>query len=368
MTVPFLDLVSQQEEIADEVLPEWERIFRSSAFMGGEPVARFEQAFADYSGAAYCVGVGNGTDAIELALRGAGLAAGGEVIIPANTFIATAEAVSRAGLVPVLVDCDDEYLLMDPLAIEAAITPRTQAIIPVHLYGQLAPMDAIMPIAERHGLAVIEDNAQAQGASSSFGRAGSIGLAAATSFYPGKNLGAAGDAGAVTTSSAEVADAIREIGAHGSRVKYVHDRIGVNSRLDALQAAFLSAKLGRLEAWNERRRVAANYYAELLASVQGVDAPKTRPGNVDVWHLYVVRLDERETVSSALAADGISTAIHYPTPVHRTGAYRGTATANGEFPVADSTSARILSLPMFPHITRDQQEQVVEALARAVSK
>jgi dTDP-4-amino-4,6-dideoxygalactose transaminase len=363
MRVPFLDLAAQQAEVAHEVLPVWERLLSTAAFVGGEHVDGFERDYAEYIGVGYCVGVGNGTDAIELALRASGVRTGDEVIIPVNTFIATAEAVSRIGAVPVFVDVDPEHLLIDPAAVEAAITPRTVAIVPVHLYGQTAPLDLIAPIADRHGLVIVEDAAQSQGASSTVGRAGSLGRVAATSFYPGKNLGAAGDAGAVLTDDPAVAEIVRNLGAHGSSVKYVHDRVGVNSRLDAVQAAVLRAKLRRLDGWNAARRTAAARYAELLADVPGVEVPTVRSGNEDVWHLYVVQVDDRDRVHSELGSAGIGTAIHYPTPVHLTAAYADLGYREGEFPVAERAASRILSLPMFPHLRPEQQDAVAAELA-----
>ena len=362
--VPFLDLAAQQAEVADEVLPLWERLFSDAAFVGGEHVDGFERDYAEYIGVDHCIGVGNGTDAIELALRAVEVRPDDEVIMPANTFIATAEAASRIGAVPVFVDVDPDQLLIDPAAVESAITARTRAIVPVHLFGQTAPMDAITPIAERHGLVIVEDAAQAQGASSTVGRAGSLGRVAATSFYPGKNLGAAGDAGAVLTDDPAVAEIVRNLGAHGSSVKYVHDRVGVNSRLDAVQAAVLRAKLRRLDSWNAARRAAAARYADLLADVPGVRVPTVRPGNEDVWHLYVVRVDERDRLMAALDAGGIGVGIHYPTPVHLTAAYAHLGYRRGAFPVAETASEQILSLPMFPHLTEAQQERVVDEISR----
>ncbi|MET1044800.1 MAG: DegT/DnrJ/EryC1/StrS family aminotransferase [Microbacteriaceae bacterium] len=366
MKVPFLDLVSQQAEIADEVLPVWQGLFTTAGFIGGEQVDSFEAEYAEYTGVGYCVGVGNGTDALELAFRAVGVGPGDEVIIPVNTFIATAEAVSRIGAAPVFVDVDPDHLLIDPAAVEAAITPRTRAIVPVHLYGQTAPMEPIVAIAERHGLVIIEDAAQSQGASSTAGRAGALGHVAATSFYPGKNLGAGGDAGAVLTDDPGIADVVRNLGAHGSSVKYVHDRVGVNSRLDAVQAAVLRAKLRRLDSWNASRRAAASRYAELLADVPGVRVPTVRPGNEDVWHLYVVQVEERDRVHAELGSAGIGAAIHYPTPLHLTAAYAGLGYREGQFPVAESAAGRILSLPMFPHLRALQQAQVVESLRRSL--
>jgi dTDP-4-amino-4,6-dideoxygalactose transaminase len=362
VSVPFLDLKAQSAEIADEVLPRWAEQLLSAGFVGGPEVAAFEEEYAAYIGTRYCVGVANGTDAVELALRAVGVGAGDEVIVPANTFIATAEAASRIGAIPVLVDCDPQYLLMDVGAVEDAVTERTRAVVPVHLYGQTAPVEALRPLADTHGFAVVEDAAQSQGASSTAGRAGALGAVAATSFYPGKNLGAAGDAGAVMTDDPEIARVVRTMAAHGSAVKYVHEMVGFNSRLDAVQATVLRAKLRRLEGWNAARRAAAERYAELLADIPGVTVPTSRPGNVDVWHLYVVQVDDRDRVLRELNDAGIGAALHYPTPLHLTDAYRSLGYRPGQFPVAEETAARILSLPMFPHLTPDQQAEVAEAL------
>ncbi|TQL42007.1 dTDP-4-amino-4,6-dideoxygalactose transaminase [Homoserinimonas aerilata] len=367
MRVPFVDLVSQQAEIAAEVLPLWQQIFETAGFIGGDHVESFERDFASFTGVRHCVGVANGTDALELALRAVGVEPAGEVIIPVNTFIATAEAASRIGAVPVFVDVDPQQLLIDPDAVAAAVTSRTQAIIPVHLYGQVAPVGRLLPIAARHGLPIVEDNAQAQGASDASGRAGGLGTIAATSFYPGKNLGAAGDAGAVTTDDAGLAQIVRELGAHGSAVKYVHKRIGVNSRLDAIQAVVLSAKLKRLEGWNALRRAAADRYRELLADRDDVRAPLSRPGSLDVWHLYVVQVEERERMLTALGAAGVGAGIHYPTPLHLTEAYAGLGHRRGEFPVAEAAAGRLLSLPMFPHLSAEQQEYAVDSIPKGAA-
>ncbi|MER7798020.1 DegT/DnrJ/EryC1/StrS family aminotransferase [Microbacterium sp. NPDC096154] len=364
--VPFLDLRAQSEEIADEVLPAWHELLRAAAFIGGGHVDAFEREYAAYIGTRHAVGVSNGTDALELAYRAVGVGPGDEVILPANTFIATAAAASRIGAVPVLVDVDDMHLLMDPDAVAAAITPRTRAIVPVHLFGQMAPLERIAPIAARHGIPLVEDAAQAQGATGPAGRAGAVGAIAATSFYPGKNLGAAGDAGAVTTSDAALAETVRSLQAHGSTTKYVHDRVGVNARLDAVQAVVLRAKLRRLEAWNAARRAAACRYAELLGGVGDVRLPVTRAGNVDVWHLYVVRVAQRDRVAAALADAGVGAGVHYPTPLHLTGAYAHLGHLRGEFPVAEAAAERILSLPMFPHLVEAQQTAVADALRAAV--
>jgi dTDP-4-amino-4,6-dideoxygalactose transaminase len=368
MTVPFLDLASQQEEIEDEVRLGLDSVFARTAFIGGSEVAAFEEEYADYLGVGHCVGVANGTDALELAMRAVGVRPGGEVILPANTFIATAEAVSAIGAVPVLVDVDEEHLLIDPALVERAITTRTQAIVPVHLFGQTACVERLRPLAEAAGIAVVEDAAQAQGARRHGRPAGSLGTIAATSFYPGKNLGAAGDAGAVMTDDAEIADRVRVLAAHGSPRKYVHDVIGRNSRLDTVQAVYLRAKLARLEKWNELRRQAADRYASLLTGQPGVRIPRSAGGNEDVWHLYVVRVAERDRVLAELAAAGIGAGVHYPTPVHLTRAYAHLGLGAGSFPVAEAAAGEILSLPMFPHLTQEQQERVAAALGAATRR
>ncbi len=362
--VPLVDLAAQQQEIHEEVMTGLAEVFATTAFIGGKPVGEFELAYAEATDVAHCVGVANGTDAVELALRGVGVRAGGEVVVPANTFIATAEAISRIGATPVLVDVDPEHLLMDPDLVGAAITAQTQAIVPVHLFGQVAPVERVLEVAG--DIPVVEDAAQSQGATR-FGRfAGSLGAAAGTSFYPGKNLGAAGDAGAVTTQDAAVAARVRLVANHGSARKYDHEVVGMNSRLDTVQAVVLNAKLRRLPAWNERRREAAARYTEMLADVAGVRTPRSAEGNVDVWHLYVVRVAERDAVLRRLNESGIGAGIHYPTPLHLTRAYAHLGSARGSFPVAEQAADEILSLPLYPHITKAQQAQVVDALRVAL--
>lgn len=366
-SIPLVDLRAQQAEIDDEVRAGLDEVFARTAFIGGPAVARFEEAYAAYVGVAHCVGVANGTDALELALRAAGVSPGAEVILPTNTFIATAEAVSRVGAVPVLVDVDPVHLLIDPEAVRAAIGPRTEAIMPVHLFGQVAPMEPILELASAAGVAVVEDAAQAQGARRAGRPAGSFGLVAGTSFYPGKNLGAAGDAGAVTTDDGELARRVRVIAQHGSAHKYDHEVVGVNSRLDTVQAVVLEAKLRRLEAWNARRRALADRYSAVLGDVPGVQVPRSAEGNEDVWHLYVVQVEERDRVLADLHAAGIGAGVHYPVPVHLTGAYASLGHGRGDFPVAERAADRILSLPMYPHLTDEDQERIVTTLAASVS-
>jgi dTDP-4-amino-4,6-dideoxygalactose transaminase len=330
-------------------------------------VAAFEREYAEFIGVPHCVAVANGTDAIEIALRALGVGHGDECILPANTFIATAEAVSRAGATPVLVDCaDDDTYLIDVKAVEDAVTPRTAAIIPVHLYGQAAPVEQLLPLARRIGAWVVEDAAQSQGARRNGVGAGNLGDAAATSFYPGKNLGAYGDAGAALTSSADVAGRMRIIRDHGSPAKYRHEVLGVNSRLDTLQAVVLSAKLRRLDAWNAARRVAAARYDQLLSGCQAVVRPRTLGGNEHVWHLYTVRVPDRDRVLKELHAAGIGAGIHYPVPIHLTPAFAGLGYPRGSFPVAERTARELLSLPLFSEITTAQEERVVSVLISAL--
>lgn len=367
MRIPLVDLVAQYEEIAAEVAPRMTAVLEAAAYIGGATVTEFEQAYAEYIGVEHVIGVGNGTDALELALRATGITHGDEVVVPVNSFVATAEAVSRIGAVPVFVDVDPEHLLIDPRLAEKAVTPRTRAIVPVHLFGQTAAVEEISEFADALGIAIIEDAAQSQGASRFERRAGGLGSAAGTSFYPGKNLGAAGDGGAVLTNDAEVAKQVRMLSAHGSDRKYVHDIIGMNSRLDAIQAVVLTAKLRRLDAWNERRREAAERYQALLKDVPGIQLPRPMSGNQDVWHLYVVRVAERDRVLAALHDSGIGAGIHYPTPLHLTGAYAAHGHRRGDFPVAEAAAARMLSLPIHPHITSYEQEIIVEALTTATA-
>ncbi len=365
--VPLVDLAAQHAAVAAEVAEGWQQVLARTAFIDGPQVAAFESEYAAFIGARHCVGVANGTDAIEIALRALGIGAGDECILPANTFIATAEAVCRAGATPVLVDCaDDGTYLIDTAAVEAAVTDRTRAIIPVHLYGQAAPVERLLPLATRIGAWVVEDAAQSQGARRNGTGAGALAHAAATSFYPGKNLGAYGDAGAMLTGSGEVAARMRVLRNHGSARKYEHQVMGVNSRLDTLQAVVLSAKLRRLAGWNEARRAAAQRYDTLLAGLDEVVRPRTLDGNEHVWHLYVVRVPDRDRVLKELQAAGIGAGIHYPVPIHLTEAFAGLGYAEGAFPVAEHAARELLSLPLFAEITAGQQEQVALALKSAL--
>jgi len=368
--IPLVDLTAPQREIAAEVEAEFAEVLASTAFILGPAVKAFETAYAAFVGARHCIGVANGTDAIELGLRALGIGAGDEVIVPVNSFIATALAVARAGATPVLVDCDPVYQLIDVGQIERRLSARTRAIIPVHLFGQMAPMAAIEALARAHGLVVLEDAAQAQGATQAtqgkVARAGAVGRVAATSFYPGKNLGAYGDGGAVTTDDDALAGKLRALRNYGSEVKYHHPETGFNSRLDTLQAVVLNAKLKRLAAWNAARRQAAGRYRDLLRSQ--VDVVPTVLGNEHIHHLFVVRVPNRDAVLARLNADGIGAGVHYPVPIHLQGAFSHLGHKPGDFPTAERAAAEILSLPMFPEITPGQQERVVAALHAALGR
>ena len=366
MPIPLVDLKAQLTEIGDEVRAGWDAVLQKTAFILGPDVAELEKEYATFCGCKHAIGVANGTDALELALRAVGIGPGDEAIVPANTFITTALAVARTGATPVLCDVDPVHQLIDPEKAGAAITSRTKAILPVHLFGQCAPMDAIDAIAKDRGLIVIEDAAQSQGAEQNGKRSGALSLVSGTSFYPGKNLGAFGDAGAVTTNDDAVAKRIRALRNYGSEVKYHHPETGFNSRLDTLQAVVLRAKLKHLEKWNAQRRVAAERYDKLLSGVAGVARPSTMSGNTHVWHLYVVRVAQRDGVLKKLNDAGIGAGIHYPVPVHLQGAFAHLGHEEGAFPVTERAAKEILSLPMFPEITAGQQEEVVAALRAAL--
>jgi dTDP-4-amino-4,6-dideoxygalactose transaminase len=368
-SIPLVDLAAQHASVAAEVAQGWRDVLERTSFIAGPQVAAFESEYAAFSGMRHCVGVGNGTDAIEIALRALDIGPGDECIVPVNTFIATAEAVVRTGATPVLVDCaDDGTYLIDPDAVAAALTPWTRAIIPVHLYGQAAPVERLLPLAQRAGAWIVADAAQSHGARRAGKDAGALGHVAATSFYPGKNLGAYGDAGAALTDCDELAARMRMIRDHGSPRKYEHAVIGVNSRLDTVQAVVLSAKLARLAGWNAARRAAAARYGELLAHVDGVIRPGVLEGNEPVWHLYVVRVPERDRVLKELQAAGIGAGIHYPVPIHLTAAFAGLGYAEGAFPVAERAARELLTLPLFPEITSAQQEYVASVLTAALEQ
>ena len=363
--VPLVDLGAQHREIAAEVLRGWEDVLERTAFILGEEVAEFERAYEAFTGLQHCVGVANGTDALELALRALGIGAGDEVIVPANSFVASALAVRRCGALPVFVDVDPVHLLIEVEHVADAVGSRTRAVMPVHLYGQIAPVEDLVEVIGSD-LHVVEDCAQAQGATRHQAHAGGLGSIGGTSFYPGKNLGAYGDGGAVLTRDGELADRVRALRNYGSRQKYVHDELGFNSRLDTLQAVVLKAKLARLGRWNAERQAAAARYEQLLEGIEGVVTPSTASGNVHVWHLYVVRVSRRDEVLREMANAGVGAGIHYPIPIHLLGAFSDLGHEPGAFPVAETAAAEILSLPIYPGITEVQQERVVESLRMAI--
>jgi dTDP-4-amino-4,6-dideoxygalactose transaminase len=337
-------------------------VLESAQFILGEEVAAFELAFATYCQAPHCVAVNSGTSALHLALLAAGVGAGDEVITVPFTFVATVSAITYTGARPVFVDIEPDYFTIDPSRIEAAITPRTRAIMPVHLYGQPADMDPILDIARRHGLQVIEDAAQAHGAEYRGRRCGSLAPIAGFSFYPGKNLGAYGEGGGVTTTRADVAATCRTLRDWGQERRYEHRLKGFNYRMDGIQGAVLGVKLRHLDAWTEQRRLVAGWYAEMLDQAI-VRTPKARPGCRHVYHVYAVRTEERDRLRQTLDGAGISTGIHYPIPIHLQPAHADLGYGPGDFPVAEAAAREVLSLPLFPEMTRAQ----VEAVASAVS-
>ncbi|MDT7603069.1 MAG: hypothetical protein QOF61_1066 [Acidobacteriota bacterium] len=372
MSVPFVDLQAQYRSIKDEIDAAIARVVESSAFVLGHEVEAFEAAFAEYVGARFCVGVNSGTAAIQIALQACDIGAGDEVIVPANTFFATAEAVSTAGATPRFVDADAVSYNLDPAQLEATITKRTRAIIPVHLYGQPADLDAIFDIAARHNLIVIEDAAQAHGARYKGRRVGALALAGCFSFYPGKNLGAFGEGGAVMTDDEEIARRLRLLRDHGSERKYRHEIVGYNFRMEGIQGAVLAAKLPHLEGWNDLRRANAARYNELLGALGDADGnaltlPREMSDARHIYHLYVVQTEERDALQKHLAAAGIQTGIHYPVPVHLQPAYSSLGYRPGDFPEAERQAARVLSLPMFPELTEEQIVRVAEAVSSFVS-
>lgn len=362
--VPFLDLKADYLELQPEIDAAIKRVLDAGWYILGEEVGAFEQEYAAYCEAEQCVGVANGLDALHLALLALGVGAGDEVIVPSNTYIATWLAVSQCGATPVPVEPDEATYNIDPARIEAAITPRTKVILPVHLYGQPADLDPILAIARKHGLKVLEDGAQAHGARYKGKRIGAHGDVVAWSFYPGKNLGAYGDGGAITTDDPEIADRIRVLRNYGSRVKYVNDVRGFNSRLDTLQAAILRVKLHHLDRWNEARRKIAAQYLAGLADI-GLTIPFVPDWAEPVWHLFVVRSKTREQFQQQLNQAGIGTLIHYPIPPHLQGAYADLGLGKGAFPIAERMHEEVLSLPMFPSMTLAQTNRVIAACREA---
>jgi dTDP-4-amino-4,6-dideoxygalactose transaminase len=363
-SIPLVGLFDQYQTIKPEIDEAIERIIAKSAFVGGEEVRSFEREFAAYCETKACVGVGNGTDAVYLTLRALDVGPGDEVITVAHTFIATSEAISMTGARPVFVDIREDTMLLDPALLERAITSHTKAIVPVHLYGQPCDMDAIMDVAARHGLKVIEDAAQAHGARWRGRRVGAIGDAACFSFYPGKNLGAFGDAGAVVSQDEDLIERIRMLANHGRLEKYTHKMEGVNSRLDGLQAAILRVKLRHLDDWNQSRRRHADFYLETLSNSE-IRPPVIHENALPVWHLFVVRIADREAFQRKLKEEGIATGIHYPVPLHLQPAYQDFKIPLGTLPVTERVSGEVVSLPMYPELTPAELETVVNAITMA---
>ena len=360
--VPFLDLAPANGPLKSEILADIGELLDTGAFTNGPLVARFEEEFADYCGVSHCVGTSSGLDALRLALQATGLEPGAEVVVPAITFVATLEAVTQAGGVPVLVDVSEDDYCVDPDAVAASVGPRTHSIMPVHLYGQMADVSAVRSIAASSGIKLIEDACQAHGAQRSGIGAGQAGVAAAFSFYPGKNLGAAGDAGALVTSDTDVASRVRALREHGQTAKYVHAYEGWTARLDAIQALVLSHKLPLLDQWNDERRWAAGFYSELLEGVGDLLLPRVATGSAPVWHLYVVRTADPDDLARFLRDRGIGTGRHYPDPVHLTPAFSWLGQRPGAHPVAEALARQCLSLPLFPGIAEPQLGAVVEGV------
>lgn len=361
MRIPLVELAGQYTALRGEIVPALQRVMEAGDFILGEEVGRFEAEFAAFCGTSHCVGVASGTDALLLALRAMGIGPGDEVVVPGNTFIATALAVSHAGATPVLADVREDDFCLDPAALEAAITPRTRAVIPVHLYGHPAPMDGILAVARVHGLKVLEDACQAHGARWRGTPAGGLGHAAAFSFYPGKNLGAYGDGGAVVTDDPAIDERLRLDRQYGQRVKYVHESLGMNSRLDTMQAAVLRIKLARLAKWNARRLALAHRYTAALEG-SGVVTPRSAPHVLHAWHLYVVRHPGRDALLREMAARGIGCGIHYPVPLHLQDPYRTLRTVPLGLPVATRLASEVLSLPLFPELEDTAVDWIAETL------
>jgi dTDP-4-amino-4,6-dideoxygalactose transaminase len=361
--IPLVDLAAAHAEVAEEVEAGFKRVIAETAFIGGTEVSAFEREYASFAGVPHCVGVANGTDAVELALRAVGVGPGSEVALPANTFVATAEAVARTGAGVVPVDVNPLTYLVDVDAALGAVSGRTRAIVPVHLYGQPADLDGVMALAARHNLVVIEDAAQAHGARYKGRRAGSIGHAAAFSFYPSKNLGAIGDGGLITTNHDDAAAKIRLLRNYGQRVKYHHSIAGTNSRLDTVQAAVLRIKLPHLDGWNAARRRHSDAYTSRLAGL--VQTPAIAAGIDHIFHLYVIETDQRDALQAALKARQIDTGIHYPVPAHLQEACAPLGYRAGAFPATEAAASRILSLPMYAELSEAQIEHVADTIRGA---
>ncbi len=367
MNVPFLDLKAQHAPLKDEILAAWSNILDTCGFVNGPHVQGFEAAFAAACGVEHCVTLATGTDALIVPLKALGVGHGDEVILPANTFFATAEGVSQVGGTPVFVDCLPGTWNIDPAAVEAAITPKTVGIVGVHLYGQPFDVDAVQAVADKHGLWVMEDSAQGHLATYKGRKCGSLGVGAGFSFYPGKNLGATGEGGAFTTNDGALAAKIRMLRDHGSSVKYHHELVGFNARLPAVMAAALEIKLRHLPAWTEARRAHAKRYLARIAEIDNVTAPVEAEWADSAWHLFVVHVEEQERVLKALWAADIGAGLHYPTPVHLQPAYAELGHKAGDFPNAEYNASHCLSLPMFAELTEAQIDHVCATLDRVVN-
>lgn len=364
MNVPFVDLRSQYRELRPAIDAAVLSVLESGSFVLGKALTSFEEHFAAHVGVRHCVGTSSGTDALELAIRACDLRPGDEVITTPNTFIATAAAATAAGATVRFVESDSRTYTMDPAKLEQAIGPRSRIVLPVHLYGQPCDIASITAVARKHGLLVIEDCAQAHGAEFEGRKVGTFGVLSCYSFYPGKNLGAYGDGGAICTDDDDLAERVRLLRNHGSRQKYRHEVVGYCRRLDDVQAAVLDSKLPHLDRWNAQRRRVAAVYDALLAPVPDLVVPFVRPNAAHVFHLYVVQIPNRDEVKAGMAADGIETGIHYPIPLHEQPAYKHLQHEPSDFPIAHEQAGRLLSLPMFPEITDDQIAYVVESLTR----
>ena len=360
--IPFLDLAAQNRALENELVAAFRNHVRSAAFVNGPAVEDFEKEFAAFCDAQGCVGVCSGTDSLRFAYIALGVKPGDEIITVSNTFIATTESITQAGGSIRFVDVDPGTMCIDPAAIEAAITDRTVGIVPVHLYGQMADMDPIMAIAKKHGLWVVEDAAQAHGATYRGRKAGSIGAMGSFSFYPGKNLGACGEGGAVTGNDLETLAVVRRLREHGQNKKYFHESEGYNGRLDAIQASFLRIKLARLPEWNAARRRAAALYREALADIPEIELPREADYGESVYHLFVIRTERRDELQRFLTSQNIHTGLHYPLPLHLQAAYADRGYRRGMLPITERSAERLLSLPMFPELTSGQVDRVAEAI------
>ena len=363
MNIPFVDFAPMHDPIRQDMVSAFEAVYDKGWFIGGSHCAGFEKAYADWCGTPYCVGCGNGLDALHLILTAAGSGEGDEVIVPAQTFIATALAVTYAGATPVPVDIEPRYYSIDPEKLEAAITPKTKAVMLVHLYGQIGRFDEINAICKKHGLLLVEDAAQAHGATYKGKKAGTLGDAAGFSFYPGKNLGALGDRGAVCTLRADIADTVRTLSNYGSRVKYDHEFKGVNSRLDELQAALLEVKLQHLDRWHEGRIYVTNRYLSEIKNPK-IKLPQLNPDGLHAWHLFAILAEDRAALKAHLDANGVGWQVHYPVATHLHKAYRDLGYQEGDFPVAEYNAAHELSLPLFYGMTDEQISYVIDVVNR----